>query len=505
MAIFHFTVNIISRSNGRSAVGAAAYRSGEKIENLHDGIVHDYTRKRGIADTIILLPPQAPKEYFDRGTLWNAVERVEKSKKAQLARDIELSLPRELPFFKQRRLAIEFVRKNFVDGGMCADICFHDKGDGNPHAHIMLTMRPINADGSWGQKQKKEYILDENGNKIYDKRKRQYKCNSIPTTDWNEQYKCEEWRKSWADFVNQYLKKNFISERVDHRSYKRQGIDRIPTIHLGPVASQMEKKGRLSERGRINRQIKEDNRLLHSMKVKLKELTEAAKKAFDEKVKEFSSLLFRIRSRFIVTVYQDINNDVEEAKLKTSLNFDEKAVSKCVDLEQQIANETDWYKQYDLKDKLYEAYSNAGFYTPKDVERATTALKDRDRALAYLVKQKEILHQNLDDDMDKRARLTASLSPEEFGSVLATEYLHKSKEDEKTRTLLKDFYGSDYREMVFEEAVKCTDKELSSRKPHRNHTEIVEKVLATERTTVHPLHQNNNSRDYTPPERGRGR
>ena len=126
---------------------------------------------------------------------------------------------------------------------MCADVCIHDKGDGNPHAHIMLTMRPFEPDGTWGGKQKKEYILDDSGNKIYDPKTRQYKCKSIPTTDWNEQTKAEEWRAAWAETANKYLAHLNHSERIDHRSYARQGVEQIPTIHLGTATSQMEKRG----------------------------------------------------------------------------------------------------------------------------------------------------------------------------------------------------------------------------------------------------------------------
>ena len=120
-----------------------------------------------------------------------------------------------------------------------SDICIHDKGGGNPHAHVMLTVRPLNDDGSWGAKQRKAYILDKNGNKIYDRKKRTYKCQSVPTTDWNEVTKAEEWRSAWAEICNQALERNGQAERVDHRSYERQGIDQIPTVHLGTAAFQI--------------------------------------------------------------------------------------------------------------------------------------------------------------------------------------------------------------------------------------------------------------------------
>ena len=271
MAIYHLSIKIISRGKGKSAVAAASYRSGEKIKNEYDGIVHDFTRKGGIAHTEILLPQNAPQEFSDRGTLWNSVEKIEKSKNSQLAREIEIALPKELNREKQIELVREYVKENFVKVGMCADIALHDKNDGNPHAHILLTMRPLNEDKTWGAKSKKEYILDENGEK--EKLKNgNYKTRKINTVDWNEQDKAEEWRKTWADITNKYLEENSIQEKVDHRSYQRQGIEEIPTIHLGVSASQMEKKGIATDRGNINREIRKQNRLLQEIKLRIKAL-----------------------------------------------------------------------------------------------------------------------------------------------------------------------------------------------------------------------------------------
>ncbi|AIZ36005.1 MobQ family relaxase [Parvimonas micra] len=271
MAIYHLSIKIISRGKGKSAVAAASYRSGEKIKNEYDGIVHDFTRKGGIAHTEILLPQNAPQEFSDRGTLWNSVEKIEKSKNSQLAREIEIALPKELNRKKQIELVREYVKENFVKVGMCADIALHDKNDGNPHAHILLTMRPLNEDKTWGAKSKKEYILDENGEKVKLKNGN-YKTRKINTVDWNEQDKAEEWRKTWADITNKYLEENSIQEKVDHRSYQRQGIEEIPTIHLGVSASQMEKKGIATDRGNINREIRKQNRLLQEIKLRIKAL-----------------------------------------------------------------------------------------------------------------------------------------------------------------------------------------------------------------------------------------
>ena len=251
MAIYHLSINIISRGKGKSVVAAASYRSGEKIKNEYDGIVHDFTRKGGIAHTEILLPQNAPEEFSNRSVLWNSVEKIEKSKNSQLAREIEIALLKELSREIQINLVREYVKENFVKVGMCADIALHDKNEGNPHAHILLTMRPLNEDKTWGAKSKKEYILDENGEKVKLKNGN-YKTRKIDTTDWNEQDKAEQWRKAWADITNKYLEENSIQEKVDHRSYERQGIEQIPIIHLGVSASQMEKKGIVTNRGNIN-------------------------------------------------------------------------------------------------------------------------------------------------------------------------------------------------------------------------------------------------------------
>jgi len=272
IAIYHCSIKIISRGKGKSAVAAAAYRAGEKIKNEYDGITHDYTRKGGVVHTEILLPDNAPAEYSNRNLLWNAVEKIEKAKNSQLAREIEIALPVELTREQNVSLVREYVNRHFVAAGMCAEIAIHDTGGGNPHAHIMLTMRPFEQGGEWGAKQKKEYILDKDGNKIYDPKKRQYKCKSIPATDWNEQTRAEEWRAAWADCVNQFLERGNHAERIDHRSYERQGIEQIPTVHLGVAAFQMEKRGIRTERGNLNHEIEITNQKLRQLKARISKL-----------------------------------------------------------------------------------------------------------------------------------------------------------------------------------------------------------------------------------------
>jgi len=234
-------------------------------------MTHDYTRKGGIVHAEIMLPAHAPPEFADRSTLWNSVEQIEKARDSQLAREIEAALPRELSREQQLALVRAYVKDNFVDKGMCADFAIHDKGTGNPHVHIMLTVRPLKENGAWGAKCRKAYDLDENGQRIPDG-KGGWKNHREDTTDWNDKGNVEIWRAAWAACTNRALESAGRPERIDHRSYKRQGIDKIPSVHLGPAASQMEKRGIRTDKGEVNRQIAADNKLLKEIKARITRL-----------------------------------------------------------------------------------------------------------------------------------------------------------------------------------------------------------------------------------------
>ena len=234
-------------------------------------MTHDYTHKGGIVHTEIMLPAHAPPEFQDRSTLWNSVEQIEKSSDAQLAREIEVALPVELSPAEQLVLVRSFVKDNFVAAGMCADFAIHDKGTGNPHAHIMLTIRPLRSDGKWGPKCRKVYNLDSQGNRIPDG-KGGWKNHREDTTDWNDRGNAEKWRAAWAAYANRALETAGRPERIDHRSYKRQGVDKIPSIHMGPADSQMERRGIATEKGNINREIAADNKLLKEIKARITRL-----------------------------------------------------------------------------------------------------------------------------------------------------------------------------------------------------------------------------------------
>jgi ATP-dependent exoDNAse (exonuclease V) alpha subunit len=251
MAIFHSHIKIFSRGNGESAVGAAAYRSGQKLTNEFDGIIHDYTRKTGVVHTEIFLPANAPPEFADRSTLWNSVEKIEKQCNVQLAREINVALPVELTFEQNLSLLRRYVQENFISAGMAVDLAVHIKKEDNPHAHILMTMRPFNEDGTWGAKARKV-----NGAKV---------C----TVDWNEHSKATEWRKNWAAIVNEYLEANDHAARIDHRSYEKQGVDKIPSIHMGAAASQMEKRGIKTDRGNFNREVEISNREIRQVRARI--------------------------------------------------------------------------------------------------------------------------------------------------------------------------------------------------------------------------------------------
>ena len=265
IAIYHCSIKIVSRGKGKSAVAAAAYRSGEKLTNEWDGLTHDYTKKGGVVHSEILLPAHAPPAFSDRSTLWNSVELSEKSNNAQLAREVEIALPVELSREEQTRLVREYCSSQFVSKGMIADFNLHDTGGGNPHAHILLTMRPLDEKGAWLPKSKKEYVLDENGERIRLPSGR-YKTRKVDLVDWNNRENAEVWRRAWADLANDFLAQNNRPERIDHRSYERQGIDQLPTVHVGVSATQMEKKGIVTERGELNRNIKAANRILREIR-----------------------------------------------------------------------------------------------------------------------------------------------------------------------------------------------------------------------------------------------
>jgi len=257
MAIYHLTSKVISRGKGQSAIASAAYRSGEKLYSERYGKTNYYPREVK-PESFILKPDHAPDWTLNREKLWNGVEEKEKSTRAQLAREVEIAIPIELNKSEQNNLVKEYIQQNFVEEGMVADASIHRDDVNNPHCHIMLTMRPFEKNGEWGNKQKKVYIYDEDGEKVRTE-KGNIKSQTIKLTDWDSKEKLNTWRKSWADITNKYLENNGFTERISEKSYAEQGIDKKPTIHEGYVARQMKEKGKVTDRILINNEIKKNN------------------------------------------------------------------------------------------------------------------------------------------------------------------------------------------------------------------------------------------------------
>ena len=331
----HNQISIVQRSNRQSAVAAAAYQSGEKLFCEYDQQVKHYPEKRGIVHNEILLPANAPPEYADRNTLWNAAEAVEKQWNSQLARRWVLSIPREIPPDQYAALVRDFCNQQFVSKGMCVDFAIHDKGDGNPHAHVMLTMRAMDEHGKWLPKSRKVYDLDENGERIKLPSGR-WKSHKEDTVDWNDRKYCEIWRHEWEIIQNRYLEANNRPERVDLRSYERQGLDIIPTVHEGAAVRQMEKRGIQTNIGNLNREIKAANSLMKSIRQLIKnlkgwiiELSEKRKELLAEKAAEEAVFLPNLLMKYM-EVRKAERKDWTRAGQNRGTSQDLKAVSEAL-------------------------------------------------------------------------------------------------------------------------------------------------------------------------------
>ena len=302
IALYHFHVTQIKRSAGQSAVAAAAYRSGEKLHSEYYGEDSDYTRKGGVICSEILLPSHAPPEYANRETLWNAVEKVEKNAKAQLAYSFDIALQNEFPMRENIELARQFLLQNFVSRGMIVDFAIHspdkeDDGIQNPHFHVMCPIRPILPNGTWGNKQRREYVLDEDGNRIRDEAGN-FVFNAVPTTDWGSPETLEAWRQAWAELCNAKFAEKGLDCRIDHRSYERQGVEQIPTQHEGPTVRAMEAKGICTDKGDLNRWIRKTNAMLREAKQKIAALIDWLKEVKAELSKPQPPTLVELLSAY---------------------------------------------------------------------------------------------------------------------------------------------------------------------------------------------------------------
>ena len=376
MAIYHLEAKVVSRGAGRSAVAASAYLSCSRLYNDYDGIQHDYTKKQGLVWQEVFLPEYAPQEWKDREQLWNAVEEVETAKDSRLAREFVVALPIELSREEQIELLQEFIREQFVSDGMCADAAIHDTDGHNPHAHILLTVRPLDERGKWQYKTEKEYLCMRNGEergftaaefkvaqnegwekqypykvgkkKVYmtpsdaeaqifvraDKHPKstRYGRQNPISERWNSEEQLAAWRAAWADVSNRCLERAGREERIDHRSNAARGLDEIPTIHEGVAAQALERKGIISDRCEINRQIKADNALLRELKAEIKKLAAMIART----VPAIAEGLEKLRSRVMIFCYQLSHIRSGKAHIQKSLAVWKPELERYTGLVQQI-------------------------------------------------------------------------------------------------------------------------------------------------------------------------
>ena len=376
MAIYHLEAKVVSRGAGRSAVAASAYLSWSRLDNDYDGIQHDYTKKQGLVWQEVFLPEYAPQEWKDREQLWNAVEEVETAKDSRLAREFVVALPIELSREEQIELLQEFIQEQFLPDGMCADAAIHDTDGHNPHAHILLTVRPLDERGKWQYKTEKEYLCMRNGEergftaaefksaqndgwekqypykvgkkKVYmtpsaaeaqeliraDKHPKstRYGRQNPISERWNSEEQLVSWRVAWADVTNRYLESAGREERIDHRSNAARGLDEIPTIHEGVTVQALERKGIVSDRCEMNRQIRADNALLRELKAEIKKLAALVART----VPAIAEGLEKLRSRVLIFCYQLSHIRNGKSHIQKSLAVWKPELERYTDLVQQI-------------------------------------------------------------------------------------------------------------------------------------------------------------------------
>ena len=436
MAIYHLEAKVVGRGAGRSAVAASAYLSCSRLYNDYDGIQHDYTKKQGLVWQEVFLPEYAPQEWQDREKLWNAVEEVETAKDSRLAREFVVALPIELNREEQIELLQEFIREQFVADGMCADAAIHDTDGHNPHAHILLTVRPLDERGKWQYKTEKEYLCMKNGEergftaaefrtaqsggwekqypykvgkkKVYmtpsaadaqglvraDKHPKstRYGRQNPISERWNSEEQLVEWRKEWADVTNRYLERAGREERIDHRSNAARGLDEIPTIHEGVAAQALERKGIISDRCEINRQIKADSALLRELKAEVKKLAALVSRT----VPAIAEGLEKLRSRVLIFCYQLRHIGVGKYNLGNRVKAVKPELERYAGLVQQIKEKSEERK------KLLAEKKKTQFYQIPKLHDFTRRITELTEEIEELKTEKNFLLRSLNcaDDAD---------------------------------------------------------------------------------------------------------
>lgn len=563
MALYHLSAKIISRTNGQSACAAAAYRSGEKIHNEYDGITHDYRRKQNVNRSIVLLPKNAPADFADRQKLWNSVEQNEKQANAQLSREIEFSLPRELPSEVRERIALEFLQENFVDEGMVVDVSFHNppkmnskkqpidiNGNvtsnpkeyiyNNPHCHALCTLRPLDESGKWSAKKTKLYVcvkdgieqsfssedlknnsdwekqyryINNSGKKVwltksfveshpeekYEQVNRYPKSEQIinPKVEkWNSQEMLIQWREAWAKKVNETFESFEMDERIDHRSYKDQGLNLIPTIHEGKSVTIKEKelleeyhhKISLGEQAvrhhteirELNNAIREHNQEvkiimnMHNLQKTLEDIVSPVKLRIKNFSKNISEKLEILRAEIIklfirIKHVSFIRNNAFE-KIQMNKDFlKDLSPSKAETIDRLLLYKKELEHELNstnniLNKKKYEELKNRIEQTENSIELHKENMEYAEQAQQEILKSEELLHSSEDTLSDLKTQL-ADLKEEYIlteKEISLGQMQDINKERLEIRTKIEKEHLSDISSSDMSEASIKIDDELNS-------------------------------------------
>lgn len=561
MAIYHLEAKVVSRGTGRSACAASAYLSCSAIYNDYDGVQHDYTRKKGLVWEQVFLPDCAPSEWQERGALWNAVEENEKTKDSRLAREFVPALPIELSPEQWKELLSDFIQGSFVSDGMCADVAVHDPDPPghNPHAHILLTVRPLNPDGSWQYKTEKEYLCVRNGEergftasefkaaqaegweKQYQYkvgRKKEYMAPSEaeakgyeraskhpkstkygrqnPISErWNSDEQLVLWREAWANAVNRSLARYGFDERVDHRSHAARGLDEQPTVHEGVVARALEKKGVVSDRCELNRQIKRDNALLRELKAQVKKLMQAVKNTITSLAEAMESvrgkmILFLYQLRYItggknrLTRNLDIMNDKleeyvriageikEKSKDRSALLAEKKAtpvihVLKHRDLSHRIAELTEELEELRSEKTRLLASMEYAADTPISAVRKDVAAIEAN--LKKLEQQEQKYTAELNTALSEYEELKAQAADFDPDELAMAQLAIRSDKEAAVQSKVREAYGDKYDFWAMIGAEKDVSRMLNEEDPHAIRERVRRKEQERQRESREPVPQ----------------
>lgn len=527
MAIYHLEAKVVSRGTGRSAVAASAYLSCSKILNDYDGVLHDYTRKKGLVWQEVFLPEFAPSEWKERGVLWNAVEENEKTKDSRLAREFVAALPIELSEIQWKKLLSDFISNTFVADGMCADVAIHNPypPGHNPHAHIMLTVRPLDEKGNWQYKTQKEYLCVKNGEEQgftadefkaaqtegwekqyqykvgkkevymtasaaeekgyervskYPKSTKYGRQNPI-VERWNSEEQLVLWRAAWADVTNRNLETAGHEERIDHRSHADRGLTEQPTIHEGVIARALEKKGIVSDRCELNRQIKADNALLRELKATVKKVMQAVKASAPALAEAMESL----RANMVIFRYQIRYAGFGKHKLSESLNVLKPDLERYALLVQQIKNKTKERKTLLAEKKATPFYQ---FVAHNDLAKQIAELTED---LEELKSEKTMLLSSFDCSEDTgiaEVRKSVAAMEENLKRLTKQEEKYAAELDEALRQ-----YAELKEQAVGIDAVELIEARLAVRKEKER--SAVDRVKAAYGEKYDPVMMHDSKRD----------